>query len=89
MQVKDGHVAKFMPRFDRPYEIIKAHPESSSYTLKLPPSSKAHPTFHVLHLQKHVPNDDELFLSQALHPQQPLVTANGTTEYFIDKIIDR
>lgn len=29
----DDCVAKFFPRWDRPYMIIKAHPEASSYTL--------------------------------------------------------
>lgn len=56
-------VAKFMPRFDGPYNVLKAHPEGSSYTLQLLPSSKAHPTFHVSHLWPHIVNDNELFPS--------------------------
>ena len=31
MQAKDRRVAKFMPHFDRPFEIMVAYPESSSY----------------------------------------------------------
>jgi hypothetical protein len=40
------HVAKFFPRFDGPYTITKAHPESLSYTLDMP-NSRVFPTFHV------------------------------------------
>ena len=50
MQVKDRRMAKFMPRFDGLYEILKAYPESLAYTLQLPSTSKSHPTFHVSHL---------------------------------------
>jgi len=46
MQVKDGCTAKFMPRFDGPLEVIKAFPESSTYTLHLPKATKIHRTFH-------------------------------------------
>lgn len=42
IQAKDGRVAKFMPRFDGPYKILQAFPESSSYKLQLPPTMKAH-----------------------------------------------
>jgi hypothetical protein len=33
----DKHSMKFFPRWDRPYKVLKTHPESSSYTLELPP----------------------------------------------------
>jgi hypothetical protein len=89
IQAKDGHVAKFMPCFDGLYNVLRAYPESSLYTLQLPASSKAHPMFHVSHLQTHILNDDELFPARAHHPPQLLVTVNGTTEYFIDQILDR
>jgi hypothetical protein len=86
---KDGRVAKFMPRFDGPYEVTHAFPESSSYRLHLPPTTKAHPMFHVAQLRTHVPNDDNLFPDRAHIAPKPLVTTNGLTEYFIDKILDR
>jgi hypothetical protein len=89
MQAKDGHVAKFMPRFDGLYEVLQAHPEALSYTLQLPPSSKALPTFHISHLHRHFPNDNKLFLGPAQHTPKPLVTVDGTTEYFINQIINQ
>jgi hypothetical protein len=46
MQAKDGRVVKFMPRFDRPFEVTHAYPESSIYTLLLPEATKIHRTFH-------------------------------------------
>ena len=63
VQAKDGRVAKFMPHFDGPYNVLKAYPESSLYMLQLPPSSKAHPTFHVSHLWPHIANNNKLFPS--------------------------
>lgn len=88
MWAKDGWVAKFMPRFDGPYEVTQAFPKSSSYKLQLPLTSKAHPTFHVAQLCTHVPNDDTFFPKCAHIAPKPLVTTDGTTEYFIDKILD-
>lgn len=40
MQAKDGHIAKFMPRFDGPFEVTHAYPDSSTYTLLLPEATK-------------------------------------------------
>jgi hypothetical protein len=54
-------VAKFMPRFNGPYKIISAHPESSNYTLELPAHTNIHPTFHVSELRAHVPNNANLY----------------------------
>ncbi|KXN90038.1 hypothetical protein AN958_05043 [Leucoagaricus sp. SymC.cos] len=52
-----GRVAKLMPRWDGPYTITKAYPETSSYTLDLPAASNIFPTFHVLRLKRSVPED--------------------------------
>jgi len=77
-----------MPRFDGPYEIMEAFPESSSYKLLLPPTSKSYSTFHVAQLRTHVPNDDKLFPGCVRVPPKPLVMDEGTTEYFIEKILN-
>jgi len=86
--MKDGWVAKFMPRFDRLYEITQVFPESSLYKLLLPPPSKAYSMFHVAQLEPHIPNNDDLFPGHANVPPKPLVAIDGTTEYFINKILD-
>jgi len=59
----DKHSAKFFPRWDGPYKVIKAHPESSSYTINLPPGRNAFPTYYATELKLHVPNDATLFPS--------------------------
>ena len=89
MQAKDGRVAKFMPHFNRPFEITAAYPESPSYRLLLPPSSKIIPTFHAAQLRCHVPNDDNMFPERAFTAPGPVVTEEGSMEYFIKKILDK
>ena len=57
---------KLMPTFIGPYPIIRANPETSNYTLKLPLELEirnVHPTFHISLLKPHVPNDDNRFPS--------------------------
>ncbi|RDB19147.1 hypothetical protein Hypma_014227 [Hypsizygus marmoreus] len=88
MQRKDGRVAKFMPRFDGPYKVITSHPETSSYTLDLPPHSKIFPTFHASLLQPFHHNDDDLFPSRALAMPGLVVTPDGEEEFYVNKIID-
>jgi hypothetical protein len=88
MQKKDGRVAKFMLRFDRPFEVMTAFPEASTYTLHLPDSSRTHQTFHSSLLRPHIENNDELFPSRALERLGPIVTEDGEVEYYIDEIID-
>jgi hypothetical protein len=58
MQAKDGRVAKFMLRYNGPYEIIKVFPNDSTYCLQLPASLKVHPNFHVSQLHPFVTNND-------------------------------
>jgi hypothetical protein len=89
MQSKDRWVAKFMPRFDRPFEVTHVYPDSSTYTLLLPESTKIHQTFHSSLLQPFVANDLVLFPSHTLECPGPIVTAEGEIEYFIEKIIDK
>jgi hypothetical protein len=88
MQKRDGRCTKFMPRFDGPYEIIEAYPDSSMYKLKMPPSSHVHPTFHSSQLCPFLENVNELFVEQKLTPPSSIVTADGSTEYFIEQILD-
>ena len=59
-----GRARKLMPKYIGPYEIVAAAPESSTYTLALPPElvkRRIHPTFHVSRLRRHEPNDDAVF----------------------------
>jgi hypothetical protein len=67
MQGKSRHVAKFMLRFDGPYEITAVHPESSNYTLLIPNHrGDKTTTFHMSHLKVHKTNNDVQFPQRAL-----------------------
>ena len=82
------HVAKFMPWFDGPYPIIKTNKKHSTVTLALPKDSHHFPIFHTSEVKPFQENNDDLFLSQALHPPNP-ITINGTQEFFMDKIMNK
>jgi hypothetical protein len=83
-----SHVAKFFPRWDGPYTVVKAFPETSSYTLHLPNSPNTFPTFHVSLMKRHIENDATLFPSQERERPGPVLTKNGMDKYQIEKIID-
>lgn len=81
-------VAKFMPRRDGPYKIVKAFPERSEYTLQLPGNPKTFPGFHSSLLTRHVANDPDLFPDRELVRPGPVLNENGEEEYNIEKIVD-
>lgn len=88
-QAGDQRVAKFMPRWDGKYKVIRAFPESSSYTLHLPQSPNVFPTFHASELRPYNANDPSLFPSRE-HPRPaPVVTPDGQEEWLVDKIVDQ
>jgi hypothetical protein len=88
MQRKGGRVAKFMPRWDGPYELLEVFPESSTYKLALLNAPSCCATFHVSLLKRHIENNNELFPGRQMDRPGPIVTAKGSTEYFVGKIID-
>ncbi|RDB31105.1 hypothetical protein Hypma_000020, partial [Hypsizygus marmoreus] len=81
-------VAKFMPRNDGPYTIVKAFPERSEYTLRLPNNPKTFPGFHSSLLKRFLPNDPSLFPDREFTRPGAIVTEDGTEENMIDKIVD-
>jgi hypothetical protein len=80
--------AKFFPHFDGPYTVIKKHPEMSNYTLDMPDTLGAFPTFHSSLLKRFIANDATLFPERELNPPGPIVTPDGLTEYFVEEIVD-
>lgn len=88
MQKQDGRVAKFMPRFDGPYTILDFHPDTSNYLLDLPNSPNIHPNFHASQLEPFVENDSTKFPHRELSRPGPIITPDGETEYFIERILD-
>ncbi|OJA16296.1 hypothetical protein AZE42_09402 [Rhizopogon vesiculosus] len=88
MRKCDSRVAKFMPRFDGPYHIIEAHPETSTYMLDLPNMPNIFPTFHVSQLRRYVANNPTLFPTHVRPHPAPVITENGSEEVVIDCIIE-
>jgi hypothetical protein len=88
LQKGKRRVAKFMPRFDGPYTITDMHPETSTYTLDLPQTMNIYPTFHVSQLRAYQQNDPSLFPNREQTRPGAIVTAEGSVECFIDKIVD-
>jgi hypothetical protein len=84
----EKRVAKFFPRFDGPYTIVKTFPETSTYTLNLLNNPNMFPTFHSSELKRFHPNDASLFPSQEFEQPGLIITPEGTEEYFIKKIIE-
>jgi hypothetical protein len=81
-------VAKFFPCYDGPYNIIDEHLATLNYTLKLPNSPNAYPTYHASELKAFVPNNPSLFPSHEQSQPQPVVTPDGLEEFLVDEIID-
>jgi hypothetical protein len=67
--------------------VLEAHPETDSYRLDMPFSSKVYPVFYVDQLKKYVPNDPVLFPGRDLQ-NPPSVEVDGIDEHFIDRILD-
>jgi hypothetical protein len=88
MQKGDGRVAKFMPRFDGPYRVAAAHPATSTYTLDMPSTPNILPTFHSSNLRAYIPNDTSLFPTRTRPHPAPIITADGSEEATIDRILE-
>jgi hypothetical protein len=83
-----NRVAKFFPRWDGPFTVTKSFSETSSYTLNLPNSPNAFPTFHASLLKRFNENDAMLFPSHELERPGPILTENRLEEYHIERIVD-
>lgn len=77
-----------MPRFDGPWQITEAHPETSTYKLNLPHTTNIFPTFHASQIKPFILNDDEIFPSckNAEIPEPILV--DGVLENYVDRILN-
>jgi len=88
MQKGDGRVAKFMPCFDGPYRVTAAYPTTSTYTLDMPSVPNVFPTFHASQLRRFVPNDPTLFPTRVRQHPAPIITADGSEEATIERILE-
>jgi hypothetical protein len=70
------------------YKVISTHPETSSYTIDLPPDRGDFPTYYASELKLHIPNDSVLFPSREHSRPGPILTLDGLQEHEIDRILD-
>jgi hypothetical protein len=68
--------------------VVKAFPEKSEYTLRLPNNPQTFPGFHSNLLKPFVPNDPQMFPDREFTRPGAIVTEDGTEENMIDKIVD-
>jgi hypothetical protein len=81
-----GRSAKFYSRYVGPFEISKSRPETSNYTLKLPPEYQIHPKVHARRLKQAHDNDPTLFPGRVA-PKPPPIDAVGN-QYLVEAILD-
>ena len=79
--------AKFMPRYDGPYQIVDIHLDASTLTLDMPNAPNLFPTFHFSNVKPWLPNDDDKYPSRTLLEPGP-IEVNGQEEFLVDSIID-
>lgn len=78
-----------MVRYDGPFTISRAHPDSSTHTLDLPATMRVFPTFHSSLLRPYLDND-ALFPGRTNpQPGPVVVTENGEEVFFVEKILNR
>jgi len=81
-----GRSAKLYARYVRPFEISKAEPATSNYTLKLPPEFRIHPKVHARRLKLGYDNDPELFPSR--NPSKPPPIDVDDNRYAVEAVLD-
>jgi hypothetical protein len=85
---KNHHrAAKFMPRFDGPYQIVDVNSDADTVTLDIPNSPNLFPTFYTSHIKPWLPNDDIKYPSRTLEEPGP-IDVNGVEEFLVHSIID-
>ena len=80
----NDHVAKFFPRWDGPYTITNAHPETSSYILD---NNSPYP-YYTSKLKLYHQNNPILFPNHELPKSGPVLTPDGMQEHEVEQILD-
>ena len=89
LSLPKGRANKLAPRYVDPYRIVRAHPDTSNYTLELPDElrkRRIHLTFHVSLLRPHQPNDDTMFPGRDVTRFYDF-GFDGEQEYLVDDIL--
>jgi len=85
-QKGEKRVAKFMPRFDGPYEVTGVHPKASTVSIDVPTQPNAYPTYHTENIKPFIPNDNEKYPSRTLAEPGPIMV-DGVEEYTVERIV--
>ena len=85
----EKRVAKFMPRYDGPYTVIDTDEKHSTVTIELPNAPNVFPTFHTSEILPYIECDTDLFPSRKFEEPPPILTPEGSEEFFIDRILDQ
>ena len=90
MAAGSGCITKLFPRRDRPYHVVVAFPETSTYHLEVPNAlpNFCH-TFHTLQLKRYVLNDWTLFPGWDFPHSGTVLLENGREEHVIERILDK
>jgi hypothetical protein len=81
-----GRSAKFYTRYVGPFEISKAEPKTSNYTLILPEEYQIHPKVHARRLKPFHDNDPVLFPGRV--PSEPPPIDAEDNQYIVEAILD-
>jgi len=79
-------VAKFMQRFNGPYEVTDIHKETSNVTIDVPTQPNAFPMYHTSHIKPYMANDNEKYPSRTLAEPGPIMV-DAVEEYTVERII--
>jgi hypothetical protein len=86
-RTQDSRAAKLFPRWDGPYKVIEAYPQTSNYKLDLPTGDRAHPVFHSSKLKAYKLNNPATFPSR--HPPRPEpLDVEGEKQFVVEAIVD-
>ncbi len=89
LNLSKNRARKLMPKYIGPYKVIMARPETSNYTLDLPPAlqrRRIHPTFHASLLRPFYASSDALFPNRAT-PEPFDFGASADQEWYVDDIV--
>jgi hypothetical protein len=84
---QDARAAKLFARWDGPYTVEEASPETSTYRLALPASDRAHPVFHASKLKAYVENDPLAYAARE-PPRPDPIDVDGEKEWTVEAILD-